>query len=258
MSTPESQRVEACDGHNLRVDVHRPVGKDRKQAVILCHGIFTNRSESGGLDRLASLIAESGRTAMRFDFRGHGESSWSSRSFSPLAALRDLDAVVGWCNAFGHEVSLVGSSFGGGTCLLYLRARRSQAIRSVVLLNPVIDYQATFIEPTLDWGKGLFTSERVRELRATGATRLTPHFVAGNELYDELQLLEPFRELERPPAMPTLLIHGDADDKVPVEPARRAFAGGGFDYLEVEGASHGLKEASDLVSESTLEWVERH
>lgn len=240
----EIQYLEASDGHRLHLHVHRPkANRPPLRAVVLLHGIFTNSSENGRLDEMADALADKGIVALRFDFRGHGKSSWPSTSFSPLAAIRDLHAAVLWCSLNSLSVSLLGSSYGGSIALTYLSLYKTFRADRLVLWNPVIDYNATFTDPSLPWGEALFTAERVEQLRATNVTRLMPHFRAGGSLYDEMLVLEPYRQLETIIA-PTLILHGDADDKVPID-ATRHHAGTFSDavkYSEVPGAGHGFGE----------------
>lgn len=245
MATREVQRVESSDGHRIRLDIHRPVNSGASpRVVILLHGIFTNRSDGNG-EQIGDQLADAGITAIRFDFRGHGESSWSSTLFSPLSAARDLHAVILWCKANSASISLLGISFGGGIALTYLGLNPTFTMSRMVLLSPVIDYQATFISPELPWGKGLFNAERVEQLKNNAKTRLTPHFVAGASLYEEMVFLRPYKALETVNCN-TLLVHGSQDDKVPVSAVRQhssQFAST-VTYLEVPDADHSLASSS--------------
>jgi pimeloyl-ACP methyl ester carboxylesterase len=153
-------------------------------------------------------------------------------------------------------ISFVGSSFGGSVALLYLGLNPDVTVDRMVLVNPVIDYRTTFIDAELAWGSELFTKERVNALRSAGVARLTPHFCASAGLYDEMSLLDPYRFL-RTTLTPTLLIHGDADSKVPVSAARRhTQALSGVKYVEVAGGEHGLDgDAASHVNELLVSWL---
>jgi uncharacterized protein len=255
MSTIEVQRLESSDGHRIRLDVHR--GSGATKVVVLAHGIFTNRSEDGTLDALASGLAARGVTAIRFDFRGHGESAWPSSGFSPVGAMKDLHAAVLWCEMSGLELSFVGSSFGASTVLNYLALRPEAKPSAVVLLNPVLDYEATFIRPKTAWGRSLFSAERVATILSTDAARITPHFLAGYDLYAQLSTMRPYETLQSLAAR-ALVFHGDHDDKVPVELTRGHLSAAPvpIDYREMKGAGHGFAEPyGSQVREQTIEWL---
>jgi uncharacterized protein len=242
MPIRDVQRVESSDGHRIRLDIHRPEctrGTGAK-AVIFVHGIFADRCDGNG-EALADRIADEGSIALRFDLRGHGESAWPSTTFAPVSAARDVHAVMGWCQANSASASLLGMSFGGSIALTYLALNPEAAVSRMALLSPVIDYRATFIEPELEWGKGLFTEDRVQQLKSSANARLTPHFIAGASLYDEMMVLRPYEVLVtiKPEV---LLLHGTEDDKVPVAAARehRSRFSDSVTYLEVAGAGHSL------------------
>jgi uncharacterized protein len=248
--------TETSDGHRLQLDLHLPAGDGERMAILL-HGIFGERSGRGRLDALGDELAAAGMAAVRFDFRGHGASSWPTTSFSPLAALRDLRAAIAWCDRRSARISFVGVSFGGATLLNYLDRHPAFQPDRVVLWSPVLDYRATFIEPTLAWGKELFTPARVDQLRATRHAPLTPDFEAGCGLYDEMQTLQPHVALATI-AAPTLILHGDSDDKVPVEVARRLAkrCPAHVRYRELRGVGHGFTGATqDRVLRETVTWL---
>ena len=254
----ETQRIETSDGHRIRLDVHRPDTEPAARAAVLCHGLFTNRSEDGRLEMLADGLAERGIMALRLDFRGHGESHWSSTTFNPLGAVRDLHAAVLWCEAQALRTSLVGFSFGASTVLNYVRAYDAVGLERLALWNPVIDYRATFVDTDLPWGRGLFPEARVAQLRGTDRCRLTPHFVAGLDFYLQLGVVEPFRTLYSS-VLPVLIFHGDNDKKVPVDSIRAhtdRFSAN-VDYREIVGAGHGFAEEQHarFVLAATIDWL---
>jgi uncharacterized protein len=124
-------------------------------------------------------------------------------------------------------------------------------------MSPVIDYRATFVMPELTWGRGRFTSEKVEQLRSVGRVRLTPHFVAGQGLYDEMAYLRPYEVLESVHC-DVFLIHGTEDDKVPISTVRKDAArfSNRVTYLEVPAGDHSLVGAPPAVdgSDRIVNW----
>src|SRR2546425_438656 len=63
--------------------------------VIWMHGISVDKDEYLGFFRDGSkFLAGSGFTSIRFDFRGHGESSGSSTEFSIVGQNMDVSSVI--------------------------------------------------------------------------------------------------------------------------------------------------------------------
>ena len=50
-------------------------------------------------------------------------------------------------------IIVLAASFGAVSTLNYIKNENSSYISKLILLNPVLDLNATFIKPTLPWGK---------------------------------------------------------------------------------------------------------
>ena len=93
---------------------------------------------------LARALAAAGYPAMRFDYRGMGESTGEQRNFEAvdddiaaaidafMAATPGLDRIVLWglCDA-------------ASACLLYLHAHRDERLQGLILLNPWVRSELT-------------------------------------------------------------------------------------------------------------------
>ena len=95
-----------------------------RKIVLMCHGISSHKQEYLDMfPRLAEILSQNDIASIRFDYRGHGESSGSSLDFSVVSQLIDVETVVHWLGKQdGFEnipLSYVGVSFGGAPGLFY-------------------------------------------------------------------------------------------------------------------------------------------
>ena len=74
MQREERVSFSNCRGQTLKGILHLPEGNEVHAAVILCHGMESNK-ESNKLTALSRALARRGIMAMRFDFAYSGESS---------------------------------------------------------------------------------------------------------------------------------------------------------------------------------------
>src|SRR5205085_1697342 len=123
--------------------------------VVLVHGGGVTREEGGFFSRLADGLAASGVASLRFDFRGHGESEGRQEDLTISGVLNDIDAAVRQAKSLASSASvgLLGASFGGGICGLFA-SQYPQVLRSLVLINPLINYRRRFIDDKPYWHDG--------------------------------------------------------------------------------------------------------
>jgi alpha-beta hydrolase superfamily lysophospholipase len=85
-------------------------------AVLLLHGVRSSRASTAPT---AAWLASLGYAALTIDFRGHGESEMTQRSFGLREAL-DAEAAFRWLKQRqrGAPVAVIGNSLGGAAALL--------------------------------------------------------------------------------------------------------------------------------------------
>jgi len=244
------------DGINLCGLLTSP-SKDSKGAVILSHGITVEKTEGGFYTRLAKLLAQNDLTSLRFDFRGHGDSSGKSREMTIKGEISDLDAAVKLLKNKGFKkISLIGTSFGGGIVTLYTK-RNPSTIASIILLCPVLDYKRTFLHPETEWAQEWFTPETLSNAARTGKFNLGG-FQLGNDLLKEFKQLNPGEALLKLKE-PVLIIHGTKDSYVPYSVAKyygeRCRNG---KFLPINGADHGFEGFEKRVYSEVIKWILKH
>ncbi|MFF5564728.1 alpha/beta hydrolase [Streptomyces sp. NPDC012829] len=121
-------------------------------APVLLPGIFARtvgevtREEGGFFSRLADGPATVGVGSLRFDLRGHGESEGRQEELTIAGVLNDIQAATDHVRQLFDcgPVHLIGTSFGGGISALFA-ARHPREVKSLTLMNPLLNYKKRFI-----------------------------------------------------------------------------------------------------------------
>ncbi len=166
-------------------------GEDRNApVVIICHGYTSSKDRPLTQGALAHKLIERGISAFRFDFTGHGESEGSISKITPLDAYDDLVCAVK--NLGKEKFALYGSSFGGFTAILYAT---QNPVLALALKAPVSDYAVTarIVSPARE------------------------HFIQNTK---EIDLYKKAKNIK----CPTLIVHGDKDDVVPITQSQKLIA----------------------------------
>lgn len=213
--TEKTLDIFTADGFRLKAILYIP--KRVRKVVLMCHGISSHKQEYLDMfPRLADLLRQQDIGSIRFDYRGHGESSGSSIDFSVVSQLIDVETVVHWLGQQdGLEnlpLSYVGVSFGGAPGLFYQKLHKS--FQEISLFAPVLSYWSTFVEPKTDWGKANFCEDAWREAKSKGFLLLDGEFKIGLRLLNELLLLDPLNVIGQLD-IPIQIFHGSQDTLVP-------------------------------------------
>jgi len=247
----------AGDGVGLEAAVHPARARGARGVVVQVHGINANMTEGGMFVRLAERLADADFTVLRFSFRGHGGSEGTQRGATIAGELLDLQAVVEYvADRFSAPLSIVASSFGAVSVSLSLPWLGDRLDR-LVLWNPVLDLQRTFVEPELPWGKENFSADQQNLLSTQGFLMIGDEFEVGRVLFEEFHHYEPLKYLSAS-AVPTLVVHGDQDSAISYEIARQAAAAKpNTDFHTVCGSDHGFdtREREDEAVAVTVEWL---
>ncbi len=239
-----NQRIETVDGFRLAVSVN---AHDCGNVAIWMHGISVNKDEYLGFFREgAERLARQGISSVRFDFRGHGESSGTPDDFCVVGQNIDARAVFDFtAQEFGQSrIHLIGASFGAPPAL-FAAARYANSVASVSLIAPVLSYRRTFLEPETEWAKEVFAEDRLHNLDKTGRLYFDSDFYIGHRLVEEMRLIRPDLEL-RGLNQRILVIHGDRDSMVPYDATVQACHGlSNVTLITLHGADHGFMEAGD-------------
>jgi pimeloyl-ACP methyl ester carboxylesterase len=207
--------IKTVDGFDLKAILCLP--NETNKIAVMCHGITCNKQEYLNMfPILANKLFEYNIGSLRFDFRGHGESSGVDLDFDLISQLIDLNSVIGWIktmNGFKNTpLSFIGVSFGGAPGIIAQKNHRY--FQSISLFAPVLSYYSTFLEPTTKWGIDNFNPEAWKKSKELGYLLLDGSFKISARLLEEFILIEPVDILEQMD-IPVQIFHGTKDALVP-------------------------------------------
>jgi len=123
--------------------IHTPDRDKPSPAVLMLHGFTGNRMESHFLFvKMARRLAAAGYTAMRFDFRGSGESQGNFWEMTVPGEIDDARAALAWLRQHPavdpERVILLGLSMGGAVAASV--AGEDSDIVGLILWSAVADF----------------------------------------------------------------------------------------------------------------------
>ena len=223
------------EGLTISAVLHRP-DKARAPYVVASHGLLSNKDTEKYVV-LGERLSEEGIALLRFDFRGCGESEGTLAESTVSGRINDLGAAIEFARAsrgLGKRMGLLGSSLGGYISLV--KAAMNPEVRAVVT-----------------WATPFHLDGIESQKDAGGMPILGEPFFEDLPKHHLLPLL--------PKVTNCLVIHGQADELVPVDQAWEIFNSLGT-YKEIrilEGADHRLtnpdhrQRATDL----TIAWFKK-
>lgn len=214
--------------------------------VILGHGVTGNKDRPL-LVALADALAAQGWPCLRLSFSGNGSSGGKFQDATISKEVADLQSVLEMLPPQTH-VAYIGHSMGGAVGLL--TAVREEKIRVLVSLAGMV-FTANFFQRefgTLVPDHDCMWEEESCPLSQTFADDLRNH----KDLLDAAAAIE----------VPWLLIHGTADDVVPVHDSEAAFAAATVaakKSVTLDGAGHSFDETTyPLVAAEICAWLNAH
>jgi uncharacterized protein len=239
--------------------------------ALMAHGINMDKNEWNNLHfRISNDLNHQNISTFRFDYRGHGESEGTIRDMTIIGEYLDVVSSTDEISKrWKGKISLIASSFGAGSCILYA-ALYPQKINSLILLNPVLDYKATFLNPEVDWGKDTFNKKGYKFLKKNGFILLDGKFRLDAKLIAEFEIIKPYEYLQKIKC-PVLTIHGDSDSMVPYRISKKYGKPNKHSYfIEVKNAEHGFikanddegitkqsRENQDQVTQQIINWIKK-
>ncbi len=216
-----------------------------ERAVIIAHGVTSNKDRPY-LIALADGLARVGIASLRISFAGNGASEGAFEEATPTKEAADLGAVIDALTSAGvRRIGYAGHSMGGAVGVL--RAAEDDRIACLVSLAGMVHVHA-FMQrcfghlaygepmsgrPDCPWSRTL----------AEDARRI------GSVLPQAARI-----------GIPWLLVHGDADDLVPLQDSldARHAAGGRPEIVTLPGIDHRFTGAIAEMADAAVPWLVRH
>ena len=283
---PETFVTDAPGGVRIVAD---RLGDPAARAVVFLHGGGQTRRSWA---RAAAAVAERGWQAVTVDFRGHGESDWSSEGdYRVVAFAEDVREVLA---QLPPDPVLVGASLGGFTSMLLAGELSPGTVSAVVLvdivpsMNPAgaarihefmaekmvegfasLDEVADMIA---DYNPHRPRPSDLNGLRANLRRRgerwywhWDPQFIDGTAANPPIEVTDPDRmhraiETILATDVPMLLVRGQVSDLVSEDRAREFLARfPQVEFVDVQGAGHMVAgDRNDLFADAVVDFLNRH
>lgn len=236
-------------GDTLSGVLHHPADAVRG-AVIVCHGMESNKN-SEKLVFLADALASRNILALRFDFSYVGESSGKFEDITYTGEVDDLRAAYALVRRRDPgKIAILGSSMGGTVALLF--AAEEPAITALVTVAAPV-HPEQFPQRTL-------TAKEIDQWRNRGFTLYNGQRLNVSLLHDleKINILQAAARI----TCPVLIMHGDADEVVPVREAHELHGclNNSRRLLVLKGCDHRLSDPvimQGAVAEA-LDWLTKH
>ncbi len=227
--------------------LHRPLGRERFPLVVFMHGFASSKHGSNRCYvRIAESLAASGIAALRFDFRGSGDSEGAIEASSledfkgdALEAIRFAQSVKGV-----EKLGLFGASLGGALALL--AHEELPLAEAVALWAPVASGELWYRD---------FLAQRP-ELVAADPSQVFENF-RGMSIHPKfVEQFSSMRAFEKVPNIALLHMHGAHDNQVSLAHQEAYRSKGQGEFLLYEEAEHSLGYATVFleVKERLVDW----
>ncbi len=230
MNGTEHFEIDLDSGRSLAGILDFPSQPGPRPTVLICHG-FKGFMEWGFFPYLACLLTERGFVAVRFNFSGSGmlpgdELVTETEAFSAATHSKDLVELTQVIDQLGVEIAptvidrerigLLGHSRGGGTSILATgQAATKNRVRSLVTWSAVSTFDRLTMEQKADWREsGSLPITNARTGQEIGLDRVVLEDLERSS--DQLDILAAATRCQ----VPWLIVHGNADETVPVDEAR--------------------------------------
>ncbi len=204
-------------GQHLNGILHSPADCDTLcPAVVFFHGFTGTKVEPHRIFvKTARELAAIGFYALRFDFRGSGD---SGGDFSEMTiggevsdAIKSIDVLTAMPGVDPERIGILGLSMGG--CVAACVSGQETRVKSTVLWAPLSDDPPDRRDEILARSKHTPTPEEIAQSNAN---------VVGNAFYEELPNISPSALIQQFNG-PLLIIHGSGDQAVPVSHGKRYY-----------------------------------
>jgi len=230
--------------HGERIAYSFTVGAEsRRDIVVIAHGLTSDKERPWSF-ALSELLQRSGIASIRIAFSGNGESEGRFEDSNITKEVADLGAVLDALDR--RRIAYVGHSMGGAVGVL--RAVQDARICALVSLAGVAH--------TLEFTRRLFAD------RTPGVDCMLdkPQCPLTQKFLDDLAVIESVVPRASEVRVPWLLVHGMADEIVPVSDSADMVAGAGDRnpprLINLDGVDHSFGGAgTERMTSTVVPWL---
>ncbi len=241
-----------ANGLELAGELHIPSRHKVHPALCICHGIPAAPPDptDRGYTPLAQCFCLAGFVTLIFNFRGTGR---SQGNLDILGWTRDLRAALDFLYNLKatDKTRLCLLGFSGGAAVSVYAAAHDPRVSLVVACACPADFHSLHQTET--------PLEAIQRFRQIGAVRDKDFPPSIEQWQKGFETITPVNSVDRISPRPLLLVHGDADELIPLEHARRLYqkAKEPKELKVIPRAKHKMrldKAAMDFV----LDWLRAH
>ena len=241
------------DGIRLDAQIDMPESYDKAKKipiVIIIHG-FTGNKEERHILAVSRMFNELGCATLRVDMYGHGKSDGSFSNHNLFKWMGNAMTVVDYARSLDYvsDIYLCGHSQGGLTVML-AAALKHEFIKGLIPMSP-----AVMIPEGARKGMMLgikFDPDDIPDVLPTESD-----WKLGGNYIRVAQTIHPEEAIARYRG-PVLLVHGDADESVPVQcsiDAAKHYSNS--ELVLIHGDTHCYDNHLDVVVEAIRKWMVR-
>ena len=238
-----------ADGLKLAGELHIPQRSGLHPALCICHGIPAAPPVPGdrGYPLLAERFSRAGFITLIFNFRGTGK---SQGNLDLPGWGRDLQAAIDLLHNRNEvdraHLSLLGFSGGAAVCVYV--AAHDLRVSSLAACACPADFTSFPASEN--------PADAIEQFRQIGAIRDRDFPPSIEEWKSGFETITPINWIDRIAPRPLLLVHGDADEVIPLEHARRLYrkAKGPKELKVIPGGKHRLR-VEETVMGFVLDWL---
>ncbi|MFO7772522.1 MAG: alpha/beta hydrolase [Dehalococcoidia bacterium] len=215
----------------------------------ICHGIPAGPPDPGdrGYALLAERFCRASFLTMIFNFRGAGR---SEGNLDIMGWSRDLGAALDYLydlkEADRARICLLG--FSGGAAVSVYTAAHDPRVASLVTCACPADFRSLRERET--------TADTIQRFRQAGAIRDEDFPPSAEEWERGFETITPVNWVDRISPRPLLVVHGDADELIPLEHAQRLYqkAQEPKELRVIPGARHRMRVEEQAMA-VVLDWL---
>jgi dipeptidyl aminopeptidase/acylaminoacyl peptidase len=220
-------------------------GDTSKPIVIIVHG-FASHKNTASLVMLLDFLQARDIASYRIDTFAHGESDGTFAELTLTEGVNDVLEAIEYVKSLGYKnIGLFGTSYGG--CLALLAAAKSPDVKVLALKSPVSNFKKQMDDDIKGERMENWKKDGIMDFEDGGQI-----LKLGYVFYKDFEKNNGW-EVAPKVSIPTIIVHGNADEEVDVEQSRELVKlMPNAQLIEIDGADHRYSKPEDKEKMFTL------